>query len=186
MNSAAGFHANGSPYEYAVAEKKTAKLIFKRVTLILIYVFWTVLLLLIGMHTKAIVPLLALTPLSVWILVFFTWRYTQVEYEYSFFSGTLTVSRILGGRSRKELCCVTLKSVRQILPYEEENIPQIEQFQAEKSIVAASDEAAPEVYVILWTNDEVRTALYFEANEQAIKILRYYAPFAFSGRKNSR
>lgn len=81
---------------------------------------------------------------------------------------------------------MTLKSVRQILPYEEENIPQIEQFQAEKSIVAASDEAAPEVYVILWTNDEVRTALYFEANEQAIKILRYYAPFAFSGRKNSR
>ena len=85
-----GFNTSGAPYEYTVAEKKNGKLVFKRITLIALYILWGAVFLFAGFALRIIVPFLALIPLSLWVLVFLTWRLTQVEYEYSFFGGALT------------------------------------------------------------------------------------------------
>lgn len=184
MNSGSGFHTSGVPYEYTVAEKKTPKLVFKRVTLVVLYIFWVTVLLLAGFAVKIITPLLALIPLSLWVLVFFTWRLTQVEYEYSFFAGTLTVSRVLGGRTRKELCKVPIRALCDVIPYENEYVQKIENFSAERTVFAASDENAPDLFAALWSDESnTRHALFFEPNEKAIKILRYYNMSAVTMRK---
>lgn len=186
MDRANGYFASGSPYEYTVAEKKSPRLLFKRLTLIALYVLWAVSLLVAGVMIKLIVPLLALVPLSLWILVFFTWRLTQVEYEYSFFSGVLTVSRVLGGRSRKVLCEVALRKLSDALPYEDEFLRKIENFSAERTVFAASDESAKGLYALLWKDDNgLRTALFIEPNEKAIKIMRYYNMSAVTVRKST-
>jgi hypothetical protein len=184
MDTANGYFASGSPYEYTVAEKKTPRLLFKRLTLIAFYVLWAATFLLAGVLIKLIVPFLALIPLSLWVLVFFTWRHTQVEYEYSFFSGSLTVSRVLGGRSRRVLCEVPIRNLADVLPYEDDFVRKIENFSAERTVFAASDESAPGLYVLLW-NDERhgRTALFLEPTEKALKILRYYNMSAVTLRK---
>ena len=85
----------GSAYEYVVAEKQSASLRMKKIALILLYVVWALGFLAVGLLLRIVAPLLAFIPITLWILVFFTWRFTQVEYEFSF----LLVAR---------LCCLMI------------------------------------------------------------------------------
>ena len=63
MNNNAGFGSSGIPYEEAVREAKSGKLMLKKVLLILAYVGYAGGLLLAGSMTKLILPLLALIPI---------------------------------------------------------------------------------------------------------------------------
>ena len=182
MDSSSGFGANGAPYEYAVGEAKSATLTAKKAALITAYVLCGVLFFAIGAFTRLLVPVLALVPLSIWIFVFFTWRYTQVEYEYSFFSGKLTVARILGGRTRRTLVEVTIRDLASVFPYTDENVQKAERFGAEVTWFAASGMEASDLYVALWQDKErdKKCMLCFNANEKAIRIMRYYNISAFA------
>ena len=82
-------------YEYVVGVKKGLATTLKKLGMLFLYVVFVVLWFIFGFATKFF-PLLALIPITLWILVFFTWRYVNVEYEYSFVSGELTVSKIFG------------------------------------------------------------------------------------------
>ena len=187
MNRDINVSSGGAPFEYVVAKVKTPAVWFQRITLIAFYIFWTLALLLIGGAVRLVVPFLALVPLSLWVLVFFTWRLTQVEYEYSFFAGELTVSRLLGGRTRRELCCVSIRSIDYILPNEEAYASRIESFSATKTIFAASKDSSPSVYVALWCDENGRRyELFFEPNEKALRILRYYNMSALTLRQSDR
>ncbi len=182
MDSNSGFGANGSPYEYAVAEAKSKTLRLKKTALIVSYVLWALLFFLVGSMTRLLVPLLALIPLTLWILVFLTWKYTQVEYEYSFFSGKLTVTKILGGRTRKKLVEVTIRDLSAVIPYENAHVSKAEQWNAKVAVYAASSLGAPDLYLALWEDEESgkRYLLCFEPNEKALKIMKYYNMSAFA------
>lgn len=174
----------GSAYEYVIAERKTVLLAFKKAALIVLYVLWAITFLLVGAMTRLIAPILGFIPLTLWIIVFLTWRYTQVEYEYSFLSGRLTVSRILGSRSRKKLVTLTIRELSAILPCEEPYLDRINAFGAQKEIFAASHNDSPELYAAMWEEEDgTRRLLWFEPNERAIKILRYYNMSAVTVRK---
>ncbi len=179
-----GFSSGGVPYEYTVAEAKGKSLTLRRVGLICLYIFFGVGILLLATGVRLIVPLLALAPLLIWILVFLTWKYTQVEYEYSFFAGKLTVCRLLGGRSRRVLADVNIKELSAIFPYENEYIDRAERFGADKTLFAASSTEAERLYIALW-KDELgkRQMLLFEPDEKALKILRYYNISALTVKK---
>lgn len=185
MNMDSGYGSGGVPYEFTVAEKKTPLLMLKKTALIVGYVLWAAVLFVVGSATKIFVPFLALVPISLWILVYFTWRYTQVRYEYSFFAGELTVSRILSERFRKVLIKVHIRDIAAILPYEEEYIPKTEAFGAEKTIFAASGYDAPTLYVAMWKDEDngKKYLLCFEPDEKSVKILRYYNAAAMTLRK---
>ncbi len=175
MNNDSGFGANGAPFEYAVAEAKTKKLKMKKLALIGAYVLWGAVALIGGASTN-ILPILCFIPLTIWIFVFLTWKYTQVEYEYSFFSGKLTVSKILGGRTRKKLAEVQIRDLAEVLPYTNKNAEIAEAYGATTAIFAASSIEAPDLYIALWEDKETRKRfmLCFELNEKAIKIIKYY------------
>ena len=181
MNNDSGFGTNGVPFEYAVAEAKNKKLKLKKIGLICAYVLWGAIALIGGASTN-VLPILCFIPLTIWIFVFLTWKYTQVEYEYSFFSGKLTVARILGGRTRRVLTEVTIREADAIFPYVDANVARAEAWRADTSIFAASGMKAENLYIVLW-QDEIKKKRYmlcFEANEKAIKIMKYYNMGAFA------
>ena len=152
---------SGMAYEYVVNEKKNATVVCKRICLLLLYVLWAAGFLVVGMTTRLLVPLMALVPLSLWIIVFLTWRFTQIEYELSFFSGVVTVSRIYGGRTRKKLA--------------EEYAQKIDSFGHEKEIMAAGSLDSPDLYAALWRDEDGKKyLLWFEATEKALKVFRFY------------
>lgn len=176
MNNESGFGANGAPYEYSVAEAKNKKLLAKKLLFLAAYVLYAAVVLVVGVIVKLILPILCFIPLSIWIIVFLTWKYTQVEYECSFFSGNLTVSKVLGNRTRKKLCEVHLRDLTAVVPYDEAHLSRVEAFQAEKTVFAASDVNAENLYAALWTDKDSgkRMMLLLEPNEKAIKIIKYY------------
>lgn len=183
MNDGSGFGSGGAPFEYTVKENAGNILLFKRVSLVALYMLWAVAWLLAGAMLKIILPLLALIPISLWILVYFTWRFTQVEYEYSFFGGVLTVSRVLGGKSRRTLSEISLRTLASVYPCDEKNAARIEAFGAVRTVFAASSEDSESLYALLWNDEENgKTVLYFDANEKALKIIRYYNVSAMCGR----
>ena len=176
-----GFNSSGSSFECVVAEGKSARLKAKKAALVMLYVLWVAVCFLIGGTTRLLVPLLALVPLSLWVLIFFTWRYTDVQYEYSFFAGELTVSRILGNRFRKELVKVHIKDLQRVMPYRE-NVDAVERFAAQESVFAASAVDADGLFAALWQDDEKNKSfcLYFEPDEKSLKILHYYNAIAMT------
>ena len=175
MNNDSGFGANGAPYEYAVAQAKNKKLKMKKIGMVALYVLWGAVALIGGASTN-ILPILCFIPLTIWILVFLTWKYTQVEYECSFFSGKLTVSKILGEKTRKPITELLLKDLTAVLPCNEESTARIDAFGATECFFAASSPEATGLYAALWVNPDTkkRCVLYFEPNEKALKIIKYY------------
>ena len=171
-----GFNSGGAPFECVVAEKKTAALKMKKLALVLLYVMWVVVWLAVGAITKLLAYLFALVPISLWVIIFLTWRYTQVQYEYSFFAGEITVSRILNDRFRKVMLKVHIRAIEKVLPCTDDHKAEIERFEAQKTVFAASDENAPGLCVALWYDEESeqKIKLYFEPDEKSVKILRYY------------
>ena len=71
---------------------------------------------------------------------------------------------------------VRIQQLSAVFPANELNQSKIEAFAAETTIMAVSESTAEGIWVALWTDAESgkRMALYFEPNEKAIKILKYY------------
>ena len=174
MNSDSGFGSSGAPFEYTVAEANNKALKTKKALFLTGYILYV---LVVFVILSGINPyLIALVPVTLWMVVWLTWRFTQVEYEYSFFAGELTVSRVLGNRTRKTLTKVRIQKFSSVFEATELNQSKIEAFAAENTIMAVSEAKAEGIWVALWEDADSgkRMALYFEPNEKAIRILKYY------------
>lgn len=174
MDSNSGFGSSGAPYEYVVAEAKNKAYKTKKTLVILGYIVYVVVFMAIFASINPF--MMALVAITWYILFLMTWKYTQIEYEYSFFSGELTVNRILGGRIRKNIKKIRIQNFSAIFPANEANQSKIEAFAAENTIFAASAKDAANLWVALWDDAESgkRMALYFEPDEKSIKIMKYY------------
>ena len=175
MNYESGFGANGSPYEYEVAVAKNAKIVLKRFCLCLLYVSWVVGFIVLGSVIRLIWPFLAFIPLSLWVIVYLTWKYTQISYRYSFFGGEMKVERLLGGRKNQPILSVKIKDLIAIYRCDGSEAEKLDQFSADETVFAASSDKAYNLTVVFYVNEKnEKTALYFEADENAMRILRYY------------
>ena len=162
-------------YEYVVSANRKGLYRIARPLTVVGYVLYVLVLFTIGFATSILAPMLAIVPLTTWILVWFTWRYVSVEYEYSMTSGVMTLSRIYGGRTRRVLGEVTIKNAVAIAPFEGEHVKRAEQYRPERTVDLTSDLQRPNVYFMLYeTADARRGILYFEATEKAVRILKYY------------
>lgn len=172
-----------STYEFVVHQKIEGKWLLARIGLILLYSAYVLGALLLGLTTRIIVPLLALIPVTLWILVFVTWRYTDVEYEYSITSGELTFAKIFGSRSRRRQLVILLRDAVRIAPLDNGEYSALAtQWRPEREYSAVSSMSAPDIYYILFEckgsgkKDKCRAIFYFEATARALQICRFYNP----------
>ncbi|MBE6633680.1 MAG: hypothetical protein E7620_04970 [Ruminococcaceae bacterium] len=177
MYNESGYGTGADPYVYAVTPKKSKALTLKKLCMIAVYVVWVVGLIGIGAAVRIVAPLLAFIPVTLWMLIFFTWRYTQVSYEYSFWGGSLKVTKLYGDRTRRLLLDVKIRDLEGVFSRGSkawEALP-------EHSIHAASSEDAERLVAAVYRDCKgERSVLYFEADEKARDILRYYNASAFS------
>lgn len=174
-----------STYEFAVDQKIEGKWLAARIALIVFYVAVAVGILLAGFGTRIFVPLIALTPVLIWILVFMTWRLVSVEYEYSITSGILTFCKIYGNRSRRVILELDLRQASRIAPLDNEvEAAKAKAWHPEHEFSAISSLKAPDIYFILFEHEDRRqkekrrTVFYFEATNRALQICRFYNPSA--------
>lgn len=169
-----------APYEYVVAQRSEGRWRVRRILLITLYVLYPVFALLIALITRLSVPMLCFIPLSEWMLIFFTWRYVKVEYEYEIVSGVLTFSVIYGGRSRREKTSFPLRSATLIAPLGYKmHEDKLELFAPEISYSAIGSADSPDKYFAIFTSEDGKKCVFFfEATERTIKICRFYNPAA--------
>lgn len=161
-----------SAYEYAVKPKRSASLVLRRAGLIIFYMIFVILWFVFGFAT-GFFPLLAFIPLSLWVLIFLTWRYVCPEYEYSIVSGEITFATVYGGRSRRTALSFRLKDCSLIAPLSECD-ERIERYAPEKVYDMSVSQSSPGAYVALVEVGGKRTAVLFEATDKALKICRFY------------
>lgn len=163
-------------YEYVVKEKPSANLRLRKFLLLGLYVLLAVAMLSLAVVSRLGAPVVALTPFVLALLVFFTWRYTSVELEYSITSGCMTVSKIFGGRSRRELVSFYLRECTMIAPAtDSEWKARAEQFHADETVSILSAPGAPDAYFAAFeTKDGRRGLVYFEATQKALRICHFY------------
>ena len=160
-------------YEYVVDQKLKGAQKLRKVGLVLFYIFfvigWTFFIFYTQLWT-----LFALCPVTLWMAVFFTWRYVQVEFEYSAVSGLVTFAAVYGNRSRKKLCEVKIKDCVTIAPANDKYLHLVDRYAPVNALDCRSCEDAEDGYFMLAETNGKKTVIYFEATEKFLKICRFY------------
>lgn len=164
-----------STYEFVVAQKHEGRTKLYRTLAIIGYIlfFVAVAVALIAIHLPWMVAVL---PIFEWMLIFFTWRYLSVEYEYSMTSGTVTFSYIYGGRSRKATLEMPIKDFQEIAPLDDAAYTRLEARQIGTEYRFISSDSAPDMYYALFEENGELSVVLFEATQKALSILRFYNP----------
>lgn len=163
-------------FEYTVSPAGRENTV-KKILFIAAYILFSgILVSVILIWLKAAIPLIAVVPVIIWLLVWLTWRYACVEYEYSFTSGIMTVSHIYGNKTRKTIQEIAIKDILVIKPLVEAE-DDIRSFHPETILDKTSSPDSKNVYVALYkAKNGKKTELLFNASEQSLKILRFYNP----------
>lgn len=174
-----------SNYEFAVSQKVEGKWRAARLGLIAFYVIYPLVLLFFTMQNPGFAPLYAFIPISLWLIIFITWRYVSVDYEYTTVSGTLTFTKVFGNRSRKRIFEMQLKNAIRIAPLDNESeAARATAYHPEREFVGVSSMSAPDIYFMLFelsdnkSGEKRRAIFYFEATQKMLAICRYYNPTA--------
>lgn len=85
--------------EYAVEKKVEGGLRVRRLLMILLYV--AIAGAYFGICVTTFVALIAVLPMLMLILIYFTWSYVSYDVSWRFASGTMTFYRVYGSRSRR-------------------------------------------------------------------------------------
>lgn len=172
-------------YEKIVKLKNEGKLLFARIGLILAYVLFAIvgvaLVILLADGHPALIVLVALLDFCLWRL---THRLVEIEYEYSFTTGTFYLSKIMGKASRRELFQEEISRAITIAPYNGTYKQQLKGYDIAKTNNAISSKKAQDVWFILFESDGgTKSLAIIEMDERALRCLRKSAPRAVAREK---
>lgn len=172
------FLDNGIFYETSVKRKSDRELIMKKIIFVAIYVLSVIAWLVFGLATKEFIVAGVLIPITLGLLIFITWRYTSVEYEYTVVSNTMTVSVIYGKKSRKRILEIPLRDAVLIALLDDDTEEQAENFSPHGVVPACSDINNENIYVILYEQDGERNVVYLDMTNEMLKCLKRINPSA--------
>lgn len=162
-------------YEYVVAKEIEGSYAVRR-ALVFVGYFLFGILEFIAVYASKLFVLFAFAPVTIWMLVYFTWPYFSVEHEYAMIGGNITFSEIYGGRKRKEKFSVRISSFDVVAPYDNDYRGEIAAYKPTVEFNAFSSDKTPESpYFALFTDEKGRKCVFFfEATNKALRILKYY------------
>ncbi len=159
--------------EYAVDQKTEGKYLYLRIGLIVGYVLFSVLWFL-GMYAAGIVQLVAILPLLLWIVIWFSWKYVQVIHEYTVTSDSISFSEIYGNRARRQVLTIPLKQIIAVFPVGKKEPPTVDLVKDFRG-----SRKTPDAYCLLGTDEKDRMCLvYFEATGRALRLMALHVPSA--------
>ena len=159
-------------YEYIVKQKSEGVWKFRRIMMIVLYVVFNLAYLAAFLLTFPWA--ITFLPLLDWVLIYFTWRFVSLEYEYSTLSGEITFTTIFGGKTRKNLFTVNIRDFQKIAPYDQAAEAYVSAQKCTRDFRCMSSINAPDLYYGIFMLEDEKCVVYFEATEKALKIMKYY------------
>jgi hypothetical protein len=159
-------------YEYTVAQKHEGKWRAYRWLMLGGYAAFAVTYFLIAYLTRFI-PIVAVLPLFIWMLVFFTYKYVNPEYKYKITAGHLTFYKNFGKKSY-EILKIKLCDAMYIMPLENA-LEKIRDVEPKVTHSALPSKICTDSYIILYKNERNEPcAFIFKATSEALNSLRFY------------
>ena len=154
--------------EYVYRKKAEGRLKLKK-SLMLVGYFAFILVYFLVCYISRVIPLFAVAPLFLWILIYFTWHRVNPECYAELVAGKLTVGytkRAKNGRKREAVSVVTLKEARYIMPATEYD-------PGKKRVIDLSSSTASPRRVAIEPM-EGDTVIYFDSTYKMNALLAHY------------
>ena len=117
--------------------------------------------------------IVAVLPIFLWMLIFFTYKYVKPEYKYVITEGNLTFFRVYG-KKNYEVLKIKLCDAKHIVPLESA-IEEIKEFDPKVTVSALPSTLTTDSYIILYNGERgVPSAFMFKATSGALQSLRFY------------
>ena len=142
-----------------------------RLTMILIYGVFFALWAVLAVITAFAPAVLVLAVLSMLILILPTWKYTSVEYEYSFVAGTFTFSKIYGKSRIKQVFESDLRRLVSAKPMDISNVPSKDDG---RIINCLPDGAVFPVVCLFEDGDENKYYVLMDCDAMTARILKFF------------
>lgn len=171
----------GSGYEHIVKQNTEGTLFWRKVGLILAYIIIftlpTFLILMLCPPFFYVPFILVIITLTV-IAYLLTWKYTNVEFEYSIFGDTISFVSIYGKRSRKGKLDICIKDFTEIGKYTDSAEKHLDEVIIEKDHLFISGLEAEHIYYGIFEDGGEKSIVYFECTDKALALLKKYNPSA--------
>ena len=125
-----------------------------------------------------LIPVFALCPILLWILVFFTWRYVSYDYYYEFREGNLYLGKIMGtkrGRKKFQALKIHIKEADFIAPYAD--CPE-RATEAVRVYDYSETQSSDKRILILFKEKEERCCVIFEGTAKIARLCASFCPNA--------
>lgn len=160
--------------EYMVDLKKQGSYKTQRILMITLYIVLG-LGLAILMGALTLPWLIALVPVAIWMLWFFTWPYVSRSYYYTVDGSYFTVLKVYGGKKEADFVKVRISEAEMIAPKNEEYAAYAHAHADAVIYEAVSSFDASDIYFMTFVNEEGKNAVvFFEATQQLLKAMKYY------------
>ncbi|MBO5879210.1 MAG: hypothetical protein J6Q68_01490 [Clostridia bacterium] len=166
--------------EYTVSQKSEGKWRLFRWLLVLSYIAFVGIYFVI-IYTTKFFPLGALIPVFLWILIFFTWKYSKPDYKYVIGEAHVTFYRVIGKKA-KEVVKIKISEAAYIGPLEDA-LMSIKDFLPKITRSFLPSAKCENNYIILYKNEntilpgiekEFSEAVIFQITDEAARCLRFY------------
>lgn len=160
-------------FEYAVEAKAEGKLLRNRILLIIGYVVYAITFMILVFASK-LLPLGAFVVVTTAIIFYLTWRYVDLEYEYTIVKGEMTFSKIFGRKTRRDFLKVRIQDMSCFAPYTDRYKALADA--ADKKYYAVSSMSSPDVYVGIFKEPKTNetSAVFFEATSACVRLAKFY------------
>ena len=172
-----GENAASNFVNYGVKKKSEGGLRAKKALLIFGYIMFVALFgaLCFGVIFPVKVPMLFMFVIVFTAaIVFFTWRYVQIEYEYIILDGEFRMLEVYGSKSMRTLVSTRVSGMTAIAPYDHAHKAAADAVPPSNRIEAVSSMSAPDIYYAIFRDGDEDFVIFFEAIEKTLKVLRYY------------
>lgn len=141
---------------------------------LLIAIAWGIVLLTVG----PLASLILLIPLSIAIAVMLTWKYTKLEFEYSFMGGTFTYSKIYGNSRRSTVFEGEITKMISMRAYDDEYYARLEAEGAKLTLAVPSLDVPNPCVCIFEKEKGGKIYLLIDCDEHTAKIFKFFNPSA--------
>lgn len=173
--------------EYIIKPKNEGKVLIKKTALAASYFLLAAILIFLVITLAplyVLIPLILLSVAVTALVAFITWRFVCVEYEICIGGGNLTVTTIYGRSVRRQLVNLNINSIFEMGEYGDGAYEEISKISLQKNYICVSSLASPVIYYALFDEGKDRSILYFDATDEAIRLLRISNSGAFRASDN--
>ena len=166
-------NAGANYAEFAIARKPDAKIKTQRLLFILLYVAFAFAYCFVFLVLVKMGPVIAILPLFLLIMWFFTWKLTKIEYMYIVTQGHLHIYRYNGYNNAKEVLNVKVSETEGIYPVADSDYTKFSE-SCEAVLDYSMGMGTDDLYFAIFHIGGKKTAVYFTASAKLLSGLHYF------------